>query len=157
MGFKAKAMTTASLKRRLRVFVPDAEKEMDAAKATSMAEVASKIASRAPVERGDYQKSIESGLVSANPSARKRPGYKKPKDGNAVGIFGNFIWRFIEFGTAPHVNGGLFAGTQHPGTSAQPHVFPTWRANRNSVKKAVRQGLNKAVKKSNAGRKARNG
>jgi hypothetical protein len=51
----------------------------------------------------------------------------------------------------------MFEGSQHPGSAARPHVFPTWRANRNAVKKAVRQGLNKAVKKSNAGRKARNG
>lgn len=157
MAIRAKVISSAKLKRRLRVFVPDAEKEMDTAKLTSMADVAAKIAARAPYKTGEYHDSIEAGLVSANPAARKRPGYRKPKDGNAVGIFGNFIWRFLEFGTAPHVNGGMFEGSEHPGTNAKPHVFPTWRANRNAVKKAVRQGLNKAVKKSNAGRKARNG
>ena len=153
---RAKAISTAALKRRLRAFVPDAEKEMDAAKEAGMADVASKIAARAPYRTGEYHDSIKAGLVSANPQARKRPGYRKPKDGNAVAIFGNFVWRFLEFGTAPHVNGGMFEGSEHPGSAAQPHVFPTWRANRNGVKKAVRAGLNKAVKKSNAGRR-RNG
>ena len=32
----------------------------------------------------------------------------------------------VEFGTAPHINGGVFAGTQHPGTAPQPFMRPAW-------------------------------
>ncbi|OJY34644.1 MAG: hypothetical protein BGP11_08490 [Rhodobacterales bacterium 65-51] len=34
----------------------------------------------------------------------------------------------VEFGTAPHINGGKFAGSQHPGTAPQPFVRPAWDA-----------------------------
>lgn len=156
MAMRAKVISSATLRRRMRVFVPDAEKAMDAEKLSGMSEVAAKIASRAPYKSRDYSKSITAGRVKDNPQANKRPGYRKPKDDDAVGIFGNYIWRLLEFGTAPHLIGGLFAGSEHPGSQAQPHVFPTWRANRNNVKKRVRKALNKTVKASNAGRK-RNG
>lgn len=33
---------------------------------------------------------------------------------------------FVEFGTAPHVNGGKFAGTSHPGTAPQPFMRPAF-------------------------------
>lgn len=157
MAMRSKVITTAAMKRRMRVFVPDAEKEMDAAKLREMEAVANKIAARAPYQTGEYHDSIVSGFLKDNPQARLRPGFISSKDRHAVGIYGRFVWRFIEFGTAPHINGGLFAGSPHPGTTALPHVFPTWRANRQTVKKGVRAGLNKAVKQSNAGRKARNG
>ncbi len=152
---RSKVIATATLRHRLRTFVPDAEKEMAKAKEVSMADVARKIAARAPYRTGEYYESLEAGLVSDNPAAKKRPGYRPVKDPYAVGIFGRYVWRFIEFGTPEHVNAGIFDGTTHPGTTAYPHVYPTWRANRGSVKKAVRGGLNKAVKKSNAGRKIR--
>lgn len=34
----------------------------------------------------------------------------------------------VEFDTAPHINGGKFAGTKHPGTKAQPFMRPAWDA-----------------------------
>lgn len=37
-----------------------------------------------------------------------------------------FYARFVEFGTAPRINGGRFAGTQHPGTAPQPFMRPAW-------------------------------
>jgi len=33
---------------------------------------------------------------------------------------------FVEFGTSPHINGGKFAGTSHPGTSPRPFMRPAW-------------------------------
>lgn len=52
----------------------------------------------------------------------------------------------IEFGTAPHLNGGMFAGSRHPGTSAQPFFFPAYRANRRRVKARISRATTKAVK-----------
>lgn len=39
-----------------------------------------------------------------------------------------FHAHFVEFGTAPRINGGRFAGTKHPGTAAQPFIRPAWDA-----------------------------
>lgn len=53
----------------------------------------------------------------------------------------------IEFGTAPHINAGKFAGTQHPGTAAQPFFFPVYRALRKRVKSRITRATTKAAKK----------
>lgn len=34
----------------------------------------------------------------------------------------------VEFGTSPHINGGRFAGSKHPGTAPQPFARPAWDA-----------------------------
>lgn len=39
-----------------------------------------------------------------------------------------FHAHFVEFGTKPHINSGLFAGSQHPGTAPQPFIRPAWDA-----------------------------
>lgn len=54
--------------------------------------------------------------------------------------------RFVEFGTAPHTNGGKFAGTDHPGTAAKPFFYAPFRANRKRAKAAVSRAIGKAVK-----------
>lgn len=33
---------------------------------------------------------------------------------------------FVEFGTRPHINGGMFAGSEHPGTSPDPFMRPAF-------------------------------
>jgi HK97 gp10 family phage protein len=57
--------------------------------------------------------------------------------------------RLVEFGTAPHINGGRFAGTQHPGATARPFFFPVWRANKRAAKarmsRAVRKGIQESI------------
>lgn len=53
---------------------------------------------------------------------------------------------WLEFGTAPHENKGIFAGTWHPGTPARPFFFPTWRLMRKEVKAMLRKALREAVR-----------
>lgn len=57
-----------------------------------------------------------------------------------------FWARWEEFGTAPHINGGMFAGSQHPGTSPRPFFFPAFRANKRRVKSRISRATTKAVK-----------
>lgn len=52
----------------------------------------------------------------------------------------------VEFGTAPHINGGLFAGTEHPGTRAQPFFFPTYRKLRKRARSRLSRAITKAIK-----------
>lgn len=52
----------------------------------------------------------------------------------------------VEFGTAPHTNGGKFAGTHNPGAKAQPFFYPGYRANKKQVKNKVRAAIRKGIK-----------
>lgn len=52
----------------------------------------------------------------------------------------------VEFGVAPHINGGLFSGSQHPGTKAQPFFYPVYRSYKKRVKSRVSRATTKAAK-----------
>lgn len=102
----------------------------------------------APVDDGDLRDSIAwtwgtapSGSISI---AKARAGE------NTMTIYaGNdqaYHARWIEFGTAPHVQGGQFKGTRHPGTAPQPFFYPSWRANKKQFNKLLRDAIRKAVK-----------
>lgn len=58
----------------------------------------------------------------------------------------------VEFATRAHQNGGQFPGTQHPGTSAQPFFFVSWRALRQRTKSRITRAINKAAKDVAAGK-----
>jgi HK97 gp10 family phage protein len=53
----------------------------------------------------------------------------------------------VEFGTAPHLNGGLFAGSRHPGTAPRPFFFPVFRAYRRRARSRISRATTRAVKK----------
>ena len=53
----------------------------------------------------------------------------------------------IEFGSAPHEQGGKFKGSQHPGTTAQPFFFPSYRALRKRTKSRVNRSMKKAIQR----------
>lgn len=57
----------------------------------------------------------------------------------------------VEFGTPPHLNRGLFPGTRHPGTSAQPFFFPAYRAVKSRTKRRVSRAISTAAKKAARG------
>lgn len=58
-----------------------------------------------------------------------------------------FYARWVEFGTARHENSGLFAGSVHPGTTAQPFFFVSWRANKRRTVRAIRKASRDSAKK----------
>lgn len=66
----------------------------------------------------------------------------------------------VEFGTAPHINGGRFAGSRHPGTAPQPFARPAWDAEKDAtlrrISEELRKHIDKAVK-AQARRKAKEG
>ena len=62
-----------------------------------------------------------------------------------------FMARWEEFGTAPHVQGGMFAGTMHPGTPARPYFYVSWRAKRKQARSRMTRAINKAAKRVAAG------
>lgn len=61
-----------------------------------------------------------------------------------------FYAHMVEFGTGPHINGGIFAGTQHPGTDPHPFFLPAWRSRRRPtrarISRAMRKGIQEAFR-----------
>lgn len=55
--------------------------------------------------------------------------------------------KFVEFGTAAHIAGGKFEGAKIPDFPGKPFFWPSWRAMRKDVKKALRVASRNAAKK----------
>lgn len=147
------------LSRALNKMAPEAEKAATEEKIKVVREAAAAIAARAPVgpsvdaltgqtrNAGSYKESIRGGFQSENTGAGRSKNTRASKDPTAVGVYANYIWRFLEFGTSPHVNKGAVPGSQHPGTAAQKHVFTTWREMRPKAKRKINAALYKSIKK----------
>ncbi|WP_065091502.1 HK97-gp10 family putative phage morphogenesis protein [Rhizobium leucaenae] len=158
MALKAKILGREALTAKLDQLAPAATKYAAEAKLKAAEELAEAIRDKAPVGASlEYRESIEGDLLNSRPH-QEQVGIQKSKDPDATGIFAEFIWRFLEFGTAPHntaKGGGTVlgkathtagGGTQHPGTSAQPHIFTTYRAMKPAIKKKIRAAINKGVR-----------
>jgi hypothetical protein len=52
----------------------------------------------------------------------------------------------LEFGTKPHKNEGMFAGSQHPGTAPAPFFYISYRANRKRAASSAKRAMKKALK-----------
>ena len=160
---RAKVEGRNELFRRLAEIAPSVEKYATEAKLKAGDELADAIRARAPTGATlEYMESIQADLVSSRPH-QERISQKVKNDPTAVGLFAEFIWRFLEFGTAPHntAKGGGTAlgwaqfragdGSRHPGTAAQPQICPTWRERRAKIKRsislAVSRGVREAMRK----------
>ena len=120
--------------RRLREVVPAIAREVEPAAAKGAEEVADQARTWAPRRDGDYAESIVAKPLT---EMAARAGSARPIA--AWGVFAKWIWRFVEFGTAPR--------GAHPGTSAQPHLFPAYRVLRKRVVSRISRAIGKAVKR----------
>ncbi|WP_438748404.1 HK97 gp10 family phage protein [Pararhizobium sp. O133] len=158
MALKAKVLGREALTKRLAQLAPNAEKYAADAKIKAMTEFAESMEGKAPTGATlEYMHSFEADFLRNRP-AQEMVGIKASKDPDATGLYAEFIWRFLEFGTAPHSTakgGGTVAGKKaaaanpkgmHPGTTAQPHIFPAWRAFKPKAKKLIAAAINKAVR-----------
>ena len=167
MAFKAKftPQSRAAVMKRLRELVPEAEAAAAAAQEKAAKNLAEAIKARAPAKSGEYRESIIAAKIADRNDNRKPIGITATKDPNAWGIFADFLWRFIEFGTRPHtikakkaenlvftIDGKKIVKKQvnHPGSKKQPHIFPTYRAMRKTIRRSVANAINKAIKNRNA-------
>jgi HK97 gp10 family phage protein len=82
-------------------------------------------------------------------------GVRSTGSENTITIYaGNaeaYYARFVEFGTAAHTAGGMFAGATIPAIPASPFFFVSYRANRKRVKSKITRAVNKAAKEVAAG------
>jgi hypothetical protein len=158
MALKAKVLGREALTAKLAAIAPAATKYANEVKLQIAQEAAEKMRERAP--RGAehfYAETIEGDFIKNRPNQRQ-VGIENTKDPDAAGIFAEWIWRFLEFGTAPHSTarkGGTVKGKKeaasgggypHPGSRAFPHIFPTWRAMRKKAKQRIQAAVRKGVR-----------
>lgn len=146
------------LNRKLKALPKDAEEEISKAMEQSANEIVALAKSLAPVESGDLQMSIGWTWGDAPKGAMVLGKVKSTGRGAGnlqITVFAGggdaFYARFVEFGTSGHVNGGQFAGTQNPGTTAQPFFYPAYRATRKRAKGRVTRAITRSAKKIAAG------
>lgn len=103
-----------------------------------------------PVDDGDLRDSIAWTWGSKPKYAQSVASIRATGSEDVITIYvGNTKVRYahlVEFGSAPHINGGEFAGTKHPGTAAQPFFFVSWRALRKKSKSRITRAINKSAK-----------
>lgn len=136
MKTKATFLGRAKTMQLLNGIVPEAEKELAEAQMKGAQTLANKIKPRAPGPRtGKYQASIEAARLADRPNQRAigKGLDNDTKDPHATGVFADYIWRFLEFGT---VN-----------MAKRPHIFPTYRQERPKIRRNMAAAVRKAVKK----------
>lgn len=142
-----------ALKRKMRAFPKRAREQIAQAMEQSADEIVKMAKSLAPVDDGDLQMSISWTWGSA-PKGSLTLGTVR-SEGKGVGnmaitVFaGNdkaFYARWIEFGTSPHVQGGMFTGSQHPGTPARPFFYPAYRALRRRIRSRTSRAIRNAAR-----------
>lgn len=143
------------LNKKLKKLPAAAEKRIKEAMEIGANEIVALMKSLVPVDSGDLRDSI-GWTWGERPKYSQAIATVKSADGKlALTIYaGNSKVRYahlVEFGTAAHVNGGMFAGTMHPGTKAQPFFFVSWRALRRRTKSRITRAITKSAKEVAAG------
>lgn len=138
------------LKVKLRIIPKRAREAANAVLIEAAEEIATLQRGLAPEDDGDLKDSIHVTKPGESTPPYSQPGGKR-KAGKSQAIItaGNTKVRYahlVEFGTAPHINGGQFAGTAHPGTSPQPFFWPGYRALRTRAKGRITRSVTKAIK-----------
>lgn len=161
MAIRAKVLGRETLMRNLEKITPGIAKATAPVKLEIAKEAANLISAAAPAKTGKYMESIQGGRQVDNPGAHFFG--KRSRDPDACGVYADFIWRFLEWGTAPHLIKGrgknlVFKGedgrivsvpsVNHPGTHAHPHVFPEWKKFKPRGQRMINQAVRGAVKAS---------
>lgn len=139
--------------RKLAAIPPAVRSAAKQALAQSADELTEAIRAAAPMGKtGKLKKSIAQtwgGGAVRYSALRGNVGQAGDPDLSVVISAGNSEVRYahlVEFGTAPHINGGIFAGTEHPGTRAQPFFYPQYRRLRRRARSRISRAVTKAIK-----------
>ncbi|MBA8851193.1 HK97 gp10 family phage protein [Ochrobactrum intermedium] len=148
MAVKIKGLDRLQIK--LKKFPEVAETLVKAAMEQGAQDIVNMMQNLVPVDDGELMESIGWTWGQA-PKYSQRIGSVKSNDGKlTITIYaGNSKVRYahlVEFGSAPHVNGGMYPGTFNPGAKAQPFFYVSWRAKRRSARARVSRAITKAAK-----------
>jgi len=112
----------------------------------------------APVKTGKLRDSIKQtwGDKPSGPSGMLTAGGAVAGDPDltvwiTAGDKDAFYARWVEFGTAPHTNGGKFAGSENPGATRHPFFYSPYRALKRRIKSRITRATTKAAKAVAAG------
>ena len=143
------------LNRKLALLPIAAQRRIRDAMADGADEIVAMMKGLVAVDSGDLKESIawtwgdapKGALTIATVRGR---GVRNTGGENTITIYaGNaeaFYGRFVEFGTAAHTAGGMFAGATIPAIPASPFFFVSYRANRKRVKSKITRAVNRAAK-----------
>lgn len=152
----ARILGLGRLQKKLKRMPKLAEKEIRKAMEEGANEIVALAKSLVPVESGDLRDSIGWTWGTRPKYSQAIASVKTSNERFVITIYaGNSAVRYahlVEFGTAPHINQGLFAGSQHPGTAPKPFFFVSYRALRKRVKGRVTRAITKSAKAAAAGR-----
>lgn len=147
----AKVRNKDRLFQKLRELAPEAVVALTEEANRAADEMVSIAKSYAPVDQGDLRDSIVSTRAGQMTPAYSQPGGSRMvPEGSVLVTAGNNKVRtahLVEYGTRPHINQGVFPGTQHPGTTAQPYFWPAFRMLRKRFRGRMTRAMNKAIKK----------
>ncbi len=140
------------LLRKMKALPEEARQEIGKAVRESAAELVAAQKRLAPRRTGALAASIVATVGGSLPKYASVGVGTASADPDLTAIIsaGNTAVRYahlVEFDTAPHLNKGLFEGSQHPGTRAQPFFYPPFRANRRRVKSRITRATRKAARK----------
>lgn len=145
------------LNRKLRALPIVAQKRIREAMEQGADEIVRMMKSLCPTDSGDLRDSIAWTWGSAPKGAMTLAKVTQTGSENTLTIYaGNaeaFYARWVEFGTASHTAGGLFAGATIPAIPASPFFYVSFRANRRKVKGRITRAINKAAREVAAGGK----
>lgn len=140
-----------ALRRKLREMPNRVAAAVSRALVQNAEEMKTKIKAAAPVSPdggGDLRESVDWEFTTAAGDPTR--GSIKGSEGLSVTVYaGNdkvIYARWVEFGTMPHIVGGIYAGAQHPGTAAQPFFYPMYRLNKRRLKSRVSRAQNRAIR-----------
>ncbi len=150
-----------SLNNKLRALPAATARRIRKAMAEAADQIVATMRNIVPVDSGELQKSIDwtwgSAPAGAMTIAEVRGGgsYGTGNE-NTITIYAGdsdaYYARFVEFGTAAHTAGGMFAGTTIPAIPANPFFYVSYRANRTETKRKIARAVTAAAKAVAAGR-----
>jgi len=162
MAMKAKIEGREALTRKLDQMAPMANKYAAEEKLAIAKEAAAKMAAVSPPKNvtGEYKSSLQGDFLRNRKTDKTLNGsdHQPTKDADATGIFANYIWRFLEFGTKANAEGShrdrrykkrvvmTKVKRAHGATRPFPHIFANWRAMRDESKKRIHLAIVRGVK-----------
>ena len=140
------------LNKKLKKLPEAAERAVRKAMEQGANEIVAMMKSLVPVRTGALRDSI-GWTWGAAPSGSLSLATVKSADGKlTLTIFASdFKARWVEFGTASHIAGGIFEGAEIPAIPASPYFFVSYRALRKRTKSRITRAINKSAKQVAAG------
>jgi len=129
LSVKTKMRNKDRLHRKLSKLVDGLDGQMQKDMEKGAEELADTVRSFAPVKTGEYKNSIKAKKVDQFTDRTSGDTYSNV---NAWGLYANYIWRFLEFGTKKMLS--------------RPHIFGPYRILRRRIKGRIHRGLRKKVK-----------